>query len=250
MTNIINYKRLAYVLLSVVLIAVTVLSLLSSGGANVSAQNIKMDDDTAQIFVGSTLSRVTIAEEAQKNPDLLTGDDAEKYYIIDEEFEETYKTERNAFLNNLQKTQGDKFYSSVLNLSDYYSVQEVNEFIVSQRLNVNRVYLWIPGETGRISLSVENNDIEGAIAAHLEKYAEKNIPDEQLKADYERIIAGEFGIFSITVDASAKALNDLQNSDFVDFIDVKYNPEAESVAKEAGKTIQYIELPSKPDGAY
>ena len=57
------------------------------------------------------------------------------------------------------------------------------------------------------------------------------------------------GIFSITIEASAEVLNDLSNREMFKFIDVKYSEEAEKKASGSDVTLEYIELPFKPDGA-
>lgn len=244
-------KRTILNITAVILVMVTVLSIvLLNGGTSVSAENIKVDNDSATIYVGTHIKNFTIDPAAQKNPELLKGADKSKYLKIDDKVEAEYIAERKAFLSKLSKTQGDKVFSSVVLLDDYYSVQQVKALADSENLTIERVYLWIPGQTGRLSIAVENNDIDKALSDHFKKFKEKDIPDDQMKADYERLMAGDFGIFSITVKATANTFNALQNkNDMIDFIDVKYNPDAESIAKESGKRIQYVELPSKPDGA-
>jgi hypothetical protein len=62
-------------------------------------------------------------------------------------------------------------------------------------------------------------------------------------------MSGEIGIFSIVVNTNVSKLDKLQSNNIIDFIDVKYYPDAEKTAKESGKKLQYVELPLKPDGA-
>ena len=61
---------------------------------------------------------------------------------------------------------------------------------------------------------------------------------------------GEYEVFALTVTASAEALETLNaEADCINYVDVMYNSEVETYATRAGKTVSYIELPSKPDGA-
>lgn len=77
----------------------------------------------------------------------------------------------------------------------------------------------------------------------------KSIPSEQLQADYREIESGNFGVFSIVVEASAQVLSNLQHHKLVSLVDLKFNPDAELLAKKQQKAVRYLELPAKPDRA-
>lgn len=223
---------------------------ITSDEAKVSRDNIKIDDDVVKIYIGSYINNFKIAQEAIDNPDLLKNADANKYIIEDSDIAEKYKTERKEFLIRLNETRSNDVFKAVVLLNKYCTVEDINEFIKTENVNVTCVYLWIPGETGRIRMVVKENNIEGALTRHFDEFEKKENVDDQMKADYNRIMSGDFGIFCVVIDANAIILNNLQNNKIVDFIDVWYNPDAENIAQESGKSVQYIELPLKPDGAY
>lgn len=52
---------------------------------------------------------------------------------------------------------------TVLSLNDYYTVEEIDQLIAEHDLVVQRAYLWEPGETGKLTLSIKNNDIRDAL---------------------------------------------------------------------------------------
>lgn len=111
--------------------------------------------------------------------------------------------------------------------------------------------MWPKGETGRLSLYVENNDIEASMEAYKQQVeANGSCDDPTFAADYQRFLDGEYEVFALTVTATAEALETLNSeADCINYVDVMYNAEAETYAARAGKAVSYIELPSKPDGA-
>lgn len=217
--------------------------------SNVSEKNIQIGKDNVKIFIGSYINNVEIAQEAKDNPELLNGEDASKYIVENIDITEKYKNERKEFITELSKTRGEDVLSSVVLLNKYCTVDDIKEFINQENVNVTCVYLWIPGKTGRIRVVVYNNDINVALTRHFNEFKKRNITDEQMLSDYNRIMSGDFGIFSIVIEAKINKLVELQNSSIIDFIDVMYNPDAENIAAESGKSFNYIEIPSKPDGA-
>lgn len=164
---------------------------------------------------------------------------------------ELYQTGRTDYLAELAKSVPDQKYDAVCVFNDYYSVQAVTELFM-ESITVKRVYFWEPNKTGRVSLSVENNDINGAIN-RLYKTALDDMGTEAFDSADKDIIKmiedNSYGIFGITVETSAEVLKELSNREMFKFIDVKYSEDAEKKASGSGLTLEYIELPFKPDGA-
>lgn len=162
-----------------------------------------------------------------------------------------YPLVRERFLQKLARKSADNTYSAVVVLDNYYSAQDVEAFAEKEGLCIERIYLWAPGETGRASLSVKENDVQGAITRFYERAKALEGTEEFGAAEQDciRMIDGSCGIFSITAEASAKTLHRIANAEPVAFVDVKYSEEAEMIAAEKGVDVQYIELPYKPDGA-
>ena len=111
--------------------------------------------------------------------------------------------------------------------------------------------MWPEGETGRLALYVEDSDIKSSMETYKQEVEENGYcKDPQFAADYQRFLDGEYEIFALTVTAFPEVLEALNSeADCISYVDVKYNTEAETYAASAGKTVSYIELPSKPDGA-
>ena len=162
-----------------------------------------------------------------------------------------YRLERGRLLRCLAREHAEAAYSAVVVFDDYYSAQDVTAFAEKEGLRIEHIYLWVPGETGRTSLSVKENDVQGAITRFYERAKALEGTEEfgAAEQDYIRMIDGSYGIFSITAEASAKTLHRIANAEPVAFVDVKYSEEAEMIAAEKGVDVQYIELPYKPDGA-
>ncbi|MDE6261210.1 MAG: hypothetical protein K2M42_10180 [Oscillospiraceae bacterium] len=145
----------------------------------------------------------------------------------------------------------DKTVEAVLTLNDYYTVESIGSLINSFGITINRVYMWLEGETGRLSLYVEDNDIKCSIENYIQQVESNgSYNDPAFAADYIRFLNGEYKVFALTVTTTAKTLADLSTeTNMVSGIDVKYNADAEAYAAEQGSQVIYIELPAKPDGA-
>jgi len=164
-----------------------------------------------------------------------------------------YAKDRFRYVDNLAAKNPSEKVTAVLGLDGYYTVDEVNKIIsASNNVKVNRVYMWPEGETGRLSIYVENGNIADGIKSYMDKVNETGLDnDPQSIADYKRFLNGEYGIFALTITCPANVLNTLVlDNERLIYADIKYNVEAEQYAQRRGKTVNYIELPSKPDGAY
>jgi hypothetical protein len=141
--------------------------------------------------------------------------------------------------------------TAIIGFNDYYTVDEVENFIQNyDDIAVNRLFMWPEGETGRLSFPVDGS-IEEGIAAYVNQVEETWVEDNiQFIEDHQRFLNGEYGIFAMTVTCSAVTLNEVAtNSSYIYYVDVMHNAEAEEYAQERGKSVYYIDLPSKPDGA-
>ena len=163
----------------------------------------------------------------------------------------SYKKARAGFLNRLADRDPDGVYSALVVLDGYYSAQDMEAFAEKEAIHVNRIYLWEPGETGRASLAVQNNDIEGAIkrAYDRAKGLEETEEFGQAEEDVIRAIDRGCCIFSVTAEASAENLKRIAHAAPVEFADVMYSDAGKRAAEKKGISVQYIELPYKPDGA-
>lgn len=134
---------------------------------------------------------------------------------------------------------------AVISLNDYYSVEEVSTWIGEYGITVERVYMWPEGETGRLSLSVENGGIQDAIENYIRQTEETGLlqDNEQFRKDYERFLNGEYKVFALTVAAPDGIL-----SLFKPLKVLKWDIGCVSHIKlmDSGDS---RELPSKPDGA-
>ncbi len=112
--------------------------------------------------------------------------------------------------------------------------------------------MWPKGETGRMILSVENNDIKASLESYKRQVTkDESCEDEDFDSEFQRLKNGEYKVFALTVTASAEALEVLDTeAECISYVDVMYNDEAEAYAKKVGKAVSYVELPSKPDGAH
>lgn len=164
---------------------------------------------------------------------------------------ENYAQQRTAYLDTLTKKRSGSPVEAIIGLNDYYTVEDITTLAEDYDIVINRAYMWPKGETGRLSLYVEDGDIESSIELYKQQVEENNsCKDPAFAADYQRFLDGEYEVFALTVTASAGALEALNaDADCINYVDVMYNAEAETYAARAGKVVSYIELPTKPDGA-
>lgn len=162
---------------------------------------------------------------------------------------EGYVQQRSEYLEDIADTV--ESVDAVIGLDDYYAVDEAIGFMEDYDITVRHVFMWPAGEPGCTMIYAEDGDIKGAIETYKEQL--KNpIPgtDEQILRDNQRFLNGEYGVYALTVTAPADTLAKLNaEADAVSYVDVMYNAEVEKYAKKVGKTVSYIELPAKPDGA-
>ena len=159
-----------------------------------------------------------------------------------------YSSERNKFLNSLAESNPSDHFTAVVPLNDYYPISDINELVADRGLTIERVFMWTPGETGKLVLNIENNDIYNAIDNYLSKLESRKI-SSAMEEDLQKLQNGEFKIYALSITDSAERLLQLseQETSFAG-VDVLYNPEAEEYALSKNQTFSYVELPSKPDG--
>ena len=208
-----------------VLVIILAYALLFSPSSALAANRV-VDDAEVKVFVGSSRSTSTVKAN-------------------------NYINQREDYLDKLASQNADTLYSAVIVLNSYYSADNIEEFAKKENIVVKRVYLWLPGETGRASLGVKDNDIKGTITRSYDRAKSHEGTDDYGAADKDfiRVINSDYGIFSIVIETTAAKLNELKDTGIIDFVDVKYSEEGEKAAADRGVNIQYIELPYKPDGA-
>jgi len=162
-----------------------------------------------------------------------------------------YADKRMEYIAELAQTSPTQTVETVIGFNEYYSVEAVVELMEAYDAVVNRVYMWPEGETGRLSLYIENGKIVDGIETFIKQVEEEGLDnDAQSINDFARFLNGEYKIFAFTITSTTEVLNKLVSEhDCFSYADIKYNVEAEEYAAEKGKTTYYIELPSKPDNA-
>ncbi len=73
---------------------------------------------------------------------------------------EGYIQQRSKYIKEIATADADKIMSAVIGLDDYYTVDAVDSWVEDYDVTIDQVYMWPKGETGRMTLSVENNDIK------------------------------------------------------------------------------------------
>lgn len=210
------------------IIALSITSLVIFGmiftdGANASQP--KHDDDSQiKVFVGQTL-----------NPD-----QSEKV---------KYKEGRIKVLKDQKKNNPNNKNKAVVTFNSFMTIEQVQELIDNEPgIKLEEIWLSIPGQTGRGSAVVKNNDVLKAIDDFLESTKTIAQIDSTAKKDYEEIESGNFGIFAISIEAKNTVLNELLEHPNIKLVDIHYNAEAMDRAQKEGKNVIYIDLPEKPDG--
>lgn len=163
-----------------------------------------------------------------------------------------YKESRHAYIKELAETEPAETVRAVIGLDRYYTLDEVSAFVDQYAdMVVDRLHMWPEGETGRLSLYVEDGNIEESIKAYIERVDETGLDDDpQSIEDHARFLNGEYGVFALTVTCSAGTLDDaVQENACIAYADMMYHQKVEEYAEKRGKSVYYIELPSKPDGA-
>ncbi len=165
---------------------------------------------------------------------------------------EGYTQQRSNYIKEIATADENKIMQAVIGLDDYYTVDAVDSWAKDYDITIDQVYMWPKGETGRMILSVDNNDIKASLESYKQQATEDGYcEDDDFAKEFQRLTNGEYKVFALTVTASAEALEVLDTeAECISYVDVMYNGEAEAYAKKVGKAISYVELPAKPDGAH
>lgn len=161
-----------------------------------------------------------------------------------------YSRTRNTFLTELAENMPEERYSAVVSMDNYYTEAEILETIQNYNLQLERIYMWVPGETGKMSLFIENNDINAAKERFFKKMKSHLGEADGIQEKLIELAGGEVKVYAITVSGTAQELKEVAEleSKFA-AVDVKYNPDAEKYARDRNMTYSYVEMPAKPDGA-
>lgn len=190
---------------------------------------------------------LTVSASVEETEDCL------KVYIGNvDDAPEGYTQQRAKYVEKVTKADSDEVMKAVIGLDDYYTIEDITEWAKDYDITIGRAYMWPKGETGRLSLYVENGDLQASLETYIQQVQEEGFceGDEQFAKDFQRLMDGEYEVFALTVTAPASALKAASTeADCVSYVDVMYNAEAEKYAKKVKKAVSYIELPAKPDGA-
>lgn len=207
----------------------------------------------AAFTIASVSAHVLIPAELKVSASVEETPDQIKVFIGDvDHASENYVQQRSGYVQDVANTDTDKALEAVIGLNNYYTIDEIVALVEDYNIGVNCVYMWPKGETGRLALSVENDDIDSSIKEYMNWVDSSGVceNDPEFAADYQRFLDGEYEVFAVTATATAEDLAELNDkADCISYVDVKQNAEVEKYAKKAGKAVSYIELPSKPDGA-
>lgn len=161
---------------------------------------------------------------------------------------ENYVQQRLGYLSDIADT--SESVKALIGLDDYYTADDVITLAKEYEADIDHVYMWPEGETGRLMLFVEDGDLYASIETYKQQIKADDCSSPEILNDYQSFLDGKYGVFAIAVTAPAKTLEEMSlNADCVSYVDVMYNPEVEAYAEQVGKAVSYIELPAKPDGA-
>ncbi len=161
---------------------------------------------------------------------------------------EDYVQKRTEYLACIADT--DENVDALIGFDDYYTAQEVTTLLEKYDVITDRAYMWPKGETGRLTLFVEDGDLVASIEDYKLQIEADDCNDPDILKDYKSFLEGEYGVFALVVTAQPRVLEEMSSQDdCISYIDVLYNAEAETYAEKVGKTVSYAELPAKPDGA-
>ena len=133
-------------------------------------------------------------------------------------------------------------------LDGYYTVEETEDMIAAHGLDVVRAFLWTPGETGKLVLNVEDNDLYGELAGYASAQAGRR--NDAMAADLQQLLDGGEHVYALVLRGGAAELAGLAAAEprFVS-VDPRWAPEQEAFARRWEVPFSYVELPDKPDGA-
>lgn len=154
-------------------------------------------------------------------------------------------------LQRLAVFEPEEVYSAVALLDDYYPVEAVQTLADDYGLQVKNVFLWTRGETGRAMFPVEDSrDIATAVGRNVQRSLDDPDTSPEERRDMERAADGEMGVFALVIEGKAAELNRLRRKvPQFSAVDVEFNAVSELQGKIWGKTVSYVYLPVKPDGA-
>ncbi|QCV56246.1 hypothetical protein [Thermoactinomyces vulgaris] len=159
-----------------------------------------------------------------------------------------YQLERMEMLKNKSEEVPDEIIRATVTFNDFLSPSEAQQLVDRYPgIEIERVWYWIPGETGRAMSQVFDRNIKESIDEAIQRFKETN-PNDESQEIIDRL-DNDLGVFSITVKGKYMDLEALSNEKVIKLIDVHYKETIEKNAKETGGKVRYIELPEKPDGS-
>ena len=86
-------------------------------------------------------------------------------------------------------------------LDGYYTVEETEDMIAAHGLDVVRAFLWTPGETGKLVLNVEDNDLSGELAGYASAQAGRR--NDAMAADLQQLLDGGEHVYALVLRGGA-----------------------------------------------
>lgn len=159
------------------------------------------------------------------------------------------RSARNSTLAQLSTRTPDALGGALVTFDNFLSIEET-EKMLGQDAVVTQVYLWMPGETGRAIIAVQDGNLRKAIeddfAATMEDI--KDRPDnDAYKIDMLKLMKS-YGIFAVEVEAPYSQLAQLADGEHIDQVSPFYSEQAETLSAKTGKEVRYVCVPDKPDG--
>ena len=135
----------------------------------------------------------------------------------------------------------EQAYRALVVFDEYLSPDDVAE----QFENVEAVYCWVPGETGRSIIAVKDGDVEASILEHADFLEEEDVSDEltEIAQQYKN---GNIGIFAVRVSGTAQELANSRELSSVKAVELHADVQEGVVTAVSGNT-KIIEVPEKPD---
>jgi hypothetical protein len=217
------------VIISIVMVLFILLSatLLLFTPKTLAAENVEVNDEFVRVVLGS-----------YKNTQAVDSTN--------------YINQRESIIDRNETAKTSAMSKALLTFSEYKEMNDIQSLLLSNKeatnTTITEVYMWVPGNTGRAIIVVNDNDIFASVKNYINMIRDDKDSCADLLNDIDSL--EKYGkIFAVTVTAPNSVLANIAESDQV-FVDLFQHDEAAEYAENNHKNLEFICIPDKPDNCF
>ncbi|GHU90072.1 hypothetical protein FACS1894202_09280 [Clostridia bacterium] len=204
---------------------------------------------TAVVLVALTAFALAMYHDALATENVQESPDVVKVLIgirpsLSQEQALEYENNREDTARQFALDAPNKTSKALISFHEYFDTEQCNAAL-GEGVEIERVFIWVPGKEGRSIIRVTDNNVDSSIESYLNSLDYANSDDEVYKADMEELV-DNYKIFAVTINGTNTKLSQLCDDENM-FVNLVYSEPAEQQSKDLDIPISYICAPLKPD---